>query len=342
MRPDSEIRQDLAVLALDTSNYTTSAAAADLSGHILADERRLLEVEKGKRGLRQSQAFFQHMNRLPEQIEAVCLTLQKVGIEIAAVAASDRPRPVEGSYMPCFLAGKSTGAAIASALHVPFFTFSHQEGHIAAVAGIRPADAEMIVFHLSGGTGEMVRVLGNHPRDILGGIRDISFGQLLDRIGVAGGLEFPAGKPMDQMALEYREQIRFRFSRTGRRIVENGCLHPIFIDGSEADLSGIETECLRALEKDCPLGMLSAELFFRITDALAALAEAACAGTGIREMHFAGGVASSQFIRQELVPILAKRGIRAEFGEPQLSSDNACGTAILGAAQFQEMAASSL
>jgi N6-L-threonylcarbamoyladenine synthase len=51
---------------------------------------------------------------------------------IGAVAASGRPRPLEGSYMPVFKAGVNYGKAMAAAFGVPFFEFSHQEGHLAA------------------------------------------------------------------------------------------------------------------------------------------------------------------------------------------------------------------
>ena len=47
-----------AVLGVDTSCYTTSAALVSLDGQILASSRRLLTVEEGERGLQQSQGLF--------------------------------------------------------------------------------------------------------------------------------------------------------------------------------------------------------------------------------------------------------------------------------------------
>ena len=53
----------MSVLGLDTSNYTTSAAIFDgQSGENLG---RLLDVRPGELGLRQSDALFQHIKRLP-------------------------------------------------------------------------------------------------------------------------------------------------------------------------------------------------------------------------------------------------------------------------------------
>ena len=42
------------VLGIDTSCYTTSAALMDGTGALLFDERRLLRVKEGRRGLSQS------------------------------------------------------------------------------------------------------------------------------------------------------------------------------------------------------------------------------------------------------------------------------------------------
>ena len=50
-------------LGIDTSNYTTSTALFDgAEGYNLG---RLLEVPQGTLGLRQSDALFQHVKRLP-------------------------------------------------------------------------------------------------------------------------------------------------------------------------------------------------------------------------------------------------------------------------------------
>ena len=89
-----------AVLGLDTSNYTTSAAWFD--GERGDNAGKLLDVPEGALGLRQSDALFQHVKRMPE----IMARLKETGLpaELVALGASTRPREVEGSYMPCFLA----------------------------------------------------------------------------------------------------------------------------------------------------------------------------------------------------------------------------------------------
>ncbi len=117
-------------LGLDTSNYTTSAAVFD--GAEGKNCGKLLEVPEGALGLRQSDALFQHVKRLPDMLAAL---RQEGALEhIAAVGASTRPRAVEGSYMPCFLPGETVGRCMAAVLGVPFLACAHQVGHIAAAA----------------------------------------------------------------------------------------------------------------------------------------------------------------------------------------------------------------
>ena len=178
-------------LGLDTSNYTTSAALFD--GEEGYNAGKLLEVPEGQLGLRQSEALFQHIKALPDRMQE----LRKTGPlkDVAAVAASTRPREVEGSYMPCFLAGESLGRSLAHALNVPFFAVSHQQGHLAAAAWsaghMELLDRPFLAWHLSGGTTELLYVEPdgvNVRAEKIGGTSDISAGQLIDVPGCCWGL----------------------------------------------------------------------------------------------------------------------------------------------------------
>ena len=81
-------------LGIDTSNYTTSVALFDgMRGYNLG---RLLEVPEGALGLRQSDALFQHVKRLPLLIHRLRAE-GKLDAPISAVGASVKPRWVEGS-----------------------------------------------------------------------------------------------------------------------------------------------------------------------------------------------------------------------------------------------------
>ena len=91
----------MSVIGIDTSNYTTSIAYFDgMSGENCS---KLLPVQQGQLGLRQSDAVFSHIKSLPELSGRLFCNVD--GNQVTAVGVSTRPRAVDGSYMPCFMVG---------------------------------------------------------------------------------------------------------------------------------------------------------------------------------------------------------------------------------------------
>ena len=58
-------------LGIDTSNYTTSAAAFDDVSGCVFQKKMLLPVKSGERGLRQSDAVFHHTQQLFRVVSGV-------------------------------------------------------------------------------------------------------------------------------------------------------------------------------------------------------------------------------------------------------------------------------
>ena len=193
------------MLGFDTSNYKTSVAVFHPETGVWHSCGKLLEVPTGSLGLRQSDALFQHTRRLPEIVVEACKLAEG---DLCAVGYSSRPRAVEGSYMPCFLAGVSAAESAAAAAKVPAFACSHQQGHLAAAAfsvgRMDLLEEPFLAWHLSGGTTELLLVkpddAGELQAEIIGGTMDISAGQLIDRAGVALGMQFPAGPYVEAAA----------------------------------------------------------------------------------------------------------------------------------------------
>ena len=299
------------VLGLDTSNYTTSAAVFD--GQDGLNASRLLTVKEGELGLRQSEALFQHVQRLPGQVEK----LAQSGLlrDIRAVGASTRPRAVEASYMPCFLAGTSQGQSMAYLLGVPFFAVSHQQGHLAAAAWsaghLELMDRPFLAWHLSGGTTELLRVWPdgvNVQAEILGGTSDISAGQLIDRAGVMLGLQFPAGKALDQL-YDSRSDCK---------------TYPVKLNGLTFSLSGMENKVRQLHEKGSSAGEVARFVLDLVADVVLRTTQAAQKEYPGLPVLCSGGVASNRRLRQVM-----ESGCGALFSQPQYSTDNAMGVAIL-------------
>lgn len=314
-------------LGIDTSNYKTSVALTDQSGEILSNLQQYLTVKKGERGLRQSTALFQHVQNLPVLMKDTFDALEKLRYEeeteIACVSVSEKPRPAEGSYMPCFLAGLSTAKSIAAALGVPCYTFSHQEGHIEAARWRSPlADAERFIsFHFSGGTSEALLV-NDDGISIVGGSKDLAFGQVLDRVGVALGMEFPCGQALDEIAAAV-----LTADAQADGSVKGNILPKIKCENGFINLSGIETRCQRSLTEIEP-EILIPMLFQRISEAICEMSLYLAKTYKTDKILFAGGVSASSMIRKQLERRLSK--MQVHFGEPALCTDNAAGVALLG------------
>lgn len=316
------------IIGIDTSAYTTSVALTDIRGEIIRDIKKSLSVPAGMKGLRQSEARSMHEKNLKE----IFLHLEQDHdlTSIAAVAVSVKPRPVSGSYMPVFLAGREKALMLAEELSIPCFGFSHQEGHIAAVKekSIFRDEDTFLYWHISGGTCELIKVQ-NSEQQIIGGSKDISFGQLIDRAGVFLGMAFPSGKMMDETAEKAFEKSKEKSK--GMSGDMTNYLTPIKADGLMFNLSGIETNVLRSIKKNTGKEeMIILELFGKIAERIEKTTCDACIKTDIRRVIFAGGVASSRFLRRYM---RRSRDIRNEnietlFGE--LSEDNAVGIAYLG------------
>jgi len=309
-----------AVLGIDTSCYTTSAALVSLDGTILASSRKLLTVAQGERGLQQSQGLFQHVKNLPERIEQVMAEVPEA--QIVAISASVRPRPIEESYMPVFRAGESQARAAAALLRVPFYPVSHQEGHVRAALVDAQIEQEkpFIALHLSGGTTEML-LCEQGKLTLLGGSLDLHAGQLVDRTGVRMQLGFPAGPALEKLAMQGKAQ---------------GLLG-VSIKGMSCNLAGAENKIEKWMAQgEMTHEQIAAEVFDFLCRSIERMIEAACEATGARQALLAGGVASSTLLHDMLLVRAKKRRLacRLCFAHPELSGDNAVGVALLGAQQY--------
>ena len=284
-------------IGFDTSNYTTSCASFD--GAEGRNVSRLLPVKPGALGLRQSDALFHHIKRLPELSDSLFASIPAA--QIGAVGVSTRPRAVEGSYMPCFLAGESTARTLASALRVPLYCFSHQQGHIAAAlysaARMELLGSSFLLVNTEDGEIRCTRI---------GGTTDISAGQLIDRTGQLLGLDFPAGKALDALAAEDDGKDLFR----------------VRLNGTEFSFSGLENQVrdhyARTQNPAATAGFALRSVAYAVRRATLAAEQ-----TSPYPVVFSGGVASNSLLRRTL------SDLDCVFAEPACSTDNALGVAVL-------------
>lgn len=317
-----------AFLGIDTSMYTTSAAVLDEEGRILFEERRLLEVPPGKRGLQQSAAVFAHIRALPEILEGV----RGLSLDLAAVAYSGKPRPLPDSYMPVFKAGEASARSIAAVLEIPAYPVSHQENHLGAALWSEKMDLQepVLFLHLSGGTTEILRA---EPRKdgrgfsmtLLGCSQDISAGQLLDRIGVSMGLPFPAGPFMEELSRNWREGQVGNPPNPLKVCEKNGNLF----------FSGLETRLSKILSQgQMEPGEAAAHLEDIIARSLLQGIGRARQSSPVETIIIAGGVAANLRIREILQKELPADVL--VFPDARYCGDHALGAAYLAKRMYEK------
>lgn len=292
----------------------------DEAGRLLADERRLLTVPAGQRGLQPSAAVWQHTVNLPELME------RALGPEhppVAAIAASVTPRPAAGSYLPVFRVGEGHARSLAAALRVPFFPTTHQEGHISA--GLFSSQADLgerfLAIHLSGGTTELLQVQRQGPgfaEELIGATTDLHAGQFVDRVGVALGQPFPAGPHLERLAAEG---------------IPGAVTLPASVSGLRVSFSGVGTRATRLVGQARPADLALA-VFHCLAKTLEKWLLAARDATGLREALVVGGVAANGILRHRLSGRLEHPavGMRIAYAQPRFSTDNAVGVALIGRA----------
>ena len=193
-------------LGIDTSCYTTSLAVYDSEKGLICEERIILKVKMGGRGLSQSNMVYQHVRNLPVLMQRISPSLGDVSV----IGVSSFPRRRADSFMPAFLGKKD-------------WQTHYLRQFISRC--INSVIKKIMLFLQSGGTRVMGKrflfdasfwwysgctalCLKQNKIEIqeLITTRDITAGQLIDRIGVALGLPFPAGKHLEILAMEGKDK----------------------------------------------------------------------------------------------------------------------------------------
>ena len=263
--------------------------------------------------------LFQHLNNLPILFDSV----GKLN-NLDAICVSSRPRRVEGSYMPCFLAGLDFAKSLSSILSVDIYEVSHQEGHLQSYFLSKKINKNQsfLAVHLSGGTTEILLCKSDNngfETTIVGGTKDISAGQFIDRVGVELGYRFPCGKQMDT---DYKDLNSDNILRVSK-------------DKTWFSFSGNDTKLKRLIENNTIND--SQAIYFTFHNIAETLCEALsiCSNeTGISKIVFTGGVSSSINIKNLIIEKLFD--LEVVFADSIYASDCAVGTAYLGERIFND------
>ena len=178
-------------------------------------------------------------------------------------------------------------------------------------------DTPHLAWHLSGGTTELL-LIEPEGRNVkatkIGGTTDISAGQLIDRTGQMLELPFPSGKHIDALSKEAAMKETFK----------------VKCPGLEFSLSGVQNKVQQFHQKNGVAAETAAYALRCVAGAVyQATANALKEYPGLRVV-FSGGVASNSMLREKIAPL------NPIFSQPQFSTDNAMGVAVLTHRYTQE------
>ncbi len=171
-------------------------------------------------------------------------------------------------------------------------------------------DQPHLAWHLPGGTTELLLVepdAGNVVCKKIGGTTDISAGQLIDRTGQLLSLQFPSGRYLDELSHQ----------AAGTEVFRVKCIDSCF------SFSGVQNKVQQFYVKSGSSEETAAYALRCVCKAVYLATEQALKKYPGLQVVFSGGVASNSMLRTELEPL------KPVFAQPQFSTDNAMGVAVL-------------
>lgn len=214
------------------------------------------------------------------------------------------------------LVGASFAKGLSLGLGVPVIAVNHMEAHILSL--LIPQDAPVFPFLclvVSGGHTLLVEVLDWKTMKVLGKTLDDAVGEAFDKCGKMLGLEYPAGKQIDDLAKNgNRNAFHFPSAK---------------IHGYDFSYSGVKTSVLyfirekgeEFIQKNLP--DVCASIQAALLRPLLEKTETAMKDRNQSRMGLVGGVAANRELRQSLNSVCEKNSWEFYVPDFQYCTDNA-------------------
>lgn len=265
-------------------------------------------------------------HHVEEVTKCINLALDEAKVDyddLDAVAVTYGPGLV-GSLLIGIIAAKT----VAFAHDLPLIKVNHLAGHIYSANFVTELQYPFMSLLVSGGHTELVLVTGPGEFHTLGDTRDDAVGEAYDKIGRVLGINYPAGKKVDQMAAIGHDTFNFP-----RAMVQEDNLDFSFSGLKSAFINTVHhaDQVHEELNKDD----LAASFQGAVLDILSNKTFRALKQHPVKQLVVGGGVSANQGLRKRLAEEIEKRHLDMELVFPplRLCGDNA---AMIGAmAQIQ-------
>jgi N6-L-threonylcarbamoyladenine synthase len=268
-----------------------------------------------------------HIRRLLPLVRQVLLDARLQLPQVDVVAYTRGP-----GLAGALLVGAAFGRSLAFALGRPCIGVHHLEGHLlsAFLSGDAP-EFPFLALLVSGGHTQLMSVAGVGQYTLLGETIDDAAGEAFDKSAKLLGLGYPGGPELARLAQHGRDDA-FSLPRP--------LLHSANLDFSFAGLKTAVATQWRKLGSE-PAQQARADLAAStqaaIVDLLVRKTLRALRETGLTRLVVSGGVGANALLRSRLGEACAKSGVRPNFPELALCTDNGAMIALAAAMRWQAL-----
>ena len=316
------------ILGIETSCDETAMAIInekkEVLSHIVVSQ---IDIHKEFGGVVPEVAARNHLDVIDNVFN---LLLDKANIKVEnidVISATTGPGLIGG-----VIVGTVFAKTLSSVLKKPFIAVNHLEGHALTCRFTDNLQFPYILFLLSGGHCQILKVNGVGDYDKLGETIDDSLGETFDKVAQMIGLEYPGGPKIEQLA-KLGDKTRFKFTKP-------------LIDSHKSDelynfsFSGLKTAVRREIEKiniltDKDKADIASSFQNTVIEILAnRLKNVIKNNKGIKDIVISGGVSANQAIKEELTNVCKKYGCNLFTPPIKLCTDNGIMIANAGLERF--------
>lgn len=195
------------ILSFETSCDETSVAVIE-NGEKILSNIVATQIKSHQRfgGVVPEVASRHHIEQITGCINDALKQANVTYDDLTAVAVTYGP-----GLVGALLIGVTAAKAVAWAHQLPLIPVNHLAGHIYAARLVKPILFPAMALVVSGGHTELVYMPEENRFEIIGETRDDAAGEAYDKIGRVLGINYPAGKQVDEMA--HRGHDTFNFPR---------------------------------------------------------------------------------------------------------------------------------
>lgn len=320
--------KNLVVLGIESSCDDTSVAIIQ-GRKILSNITANQNVHQKFGGVVPEMASRAHQQNIVPTLQQAILQANIDKKDILAIAFTKGP-----GLLGSLLVGASFAKSLAMALEIPLIEVHHMQAHILAHfiedETMQMPNFPFLCLTVSGGHTQIVKVNDYFEMKIIGETKDDAAGEAFDKIGKMLGLEYPAGREIDELAQQGNpEAFQFPIPK---------------VDNYGFSFSGIKTSVLYFLQKEINknpdfikenLNDLCASVQFTIIKSLINKLQMASEELCIKEVAISGGVSANSGLRKALIDNEQKGIWKAYIPKFEYTTDNAAMIALVGSLKFE-------